>query len=45
MNIPGALYLNNEILKKSKSPHERDLARMRKKILKKVKKRAIIRAN
>lgn len=45
MNIPKALYLNNKIIKESKSPHQRDLARMRKKILKKVKKRAKLQSN
>ena len=39
MNIPLAKKLNREIIKNAKTPHERDLARMRLNIIKKVEKR------
>lgn len=45
MNINLAKQLNSRIIKSAKTPHERDLARMRINILKKVNKRLRKNAN
>ena len=45
MKLSNALQLNRKIIKESKSPHQRDLARMRRKILKKVRKRVKLSEN
>jgi hypothetical protein len=39
MNSQLAYKLNNDIIKTAKTPHERDVARMRKNIIRKAKKR------
>lgn len=39
MNIQLAKKLNREIIKNAKTPHERDLSRMRLNIIKKVERR------
>lgn len=39
MNRQLAIKLNNEIIKTSKKPHERDLAKMRLNIIRRAKKR------
>ena len=39
VSLAKAKKLNNEIIKKAKTPHERDLARMRLNIIKKAERR------
>ena len=42
MNRQQAKKLNSEIIKKAKTPHERDIARMRINIIREAKKREVI---